>query len=339
MIANRKLALFRSGMNDAKAMKLHLPVIIAFTAVLALACEKPAGAEKPTPAPPTPKPAQTLAQARSGFATRILKEVHAGEPVDPPPAGLFTLVHYPSPAGNLAAYISRVPDEQEKHPAIIWLVGGFSSSIGSIAWTPGKPTNDQSGSTFWRSGIVTMYPSYRGGNDNPGHVENFFGEVDDVLAAAEFLAKTPGIDPQRIYLGGHSTGGTLTLLIAEVSPRFRAVFSLGPVGDVTGYGDDVLVFDKTNKREGALRAPIRWMQGISSPTFVFEGADGRSNISSLRALAKAPHSAAIHFHPVKGADHFSAIQRLSRFIAAKILADKNPAAPISVSPEEIDAAR
>jgi len=323
-----------------KFMKARLPIAVIFSAMAMMACDKPLGAEKP---PQTPPPPQTLAEARKGFVTRLVKKERAGEPVEPPPPDLFTLDHYPSPAGQLAAYISRIktepPGPPRNRPAIIWLVGGFSSSIGDVSWTPGPPSNDQSGSTFWRSGIVTMYPSFRGGNDNPGYKESFFGEVDDVLAAAEFLAKTPGVDPQRIYLGGHSTGGTLALLTAEVGSRFRAVFALGPVGDLTNYGGDALVFDAGDKREAALRAPIRWMQGITSPTFVFEGASGRSNIASLRALSRAPHSAAAHFYPVSGADHFSTIQRISRVIAAKILADKEAATPISFTAAEIDAAR
>ena len=323
-----------------KFMKARLPIAVIFSAMAMMACDKPLGAEKP---PQTPPPPQTLAEARKGFVTRLVKKERAGEPVEPPPPDLFTLDHYPSPAGQLAAYISRIktepPGPPRNRPAIIWLVGGFSSSIGDVSWTPGPPSNDQSGSTFWRSGIVTMYPSFRGGNDNPGYKESFFGEVDDVLAAAEFLAKTPGVDPQRIYLGGHSTGDTLALLTAAVGSRFRAVFALGPVGDLTNYGGDALVFDAGDKREAALRAPIRWMQGITSPTFVFEGASGRSNIASLRALSRAPHSAAAHFYPVSGADHFSTIQRISRVIAAKILADKEAATPISFTAAEIDAAR
>lgn len=54
-----------------------------------------------------------------------------------------------------------------------------------------------------------MFPSLRGGNDNPGVKEGFLAEVDDVLAAADFLGKQNYVDPGRIYLGGHSTGGTL----------------------------------------------------------------------------------------------------------------------------------
>ena len=65
-----------------------------------------------------------------------------------------------------------------------------------------------------------MFPSLRGGNDNPGNKEGFLGEVDDVLAAADFLSKQEFVDPNRIYLGGHSTGGTLVLLVAACSNKF-----------------------------------------------------------------------------------------------------------------------
>jgi dienelactone hydrolase len=80
-----------------------------------------------------------------------------------------------------------------------------------------------------------MFPSLRGGNQNPGQKEGFLGEVDDVLAAADFLVREDYVDPARIYLGGHSTGGTPVMLVAESTPRFRAVLSFGPVNDVRGY--------------------------------------------------------------------------------------------------------
>ena len=56
---------------------------------------------------------------------------------------------------------------------------------------------------------------------SPGRVEFCAGEVDDVLAAARFLATQPYVDTNRIYLGGHSTGGTLALLVSERRHRLR----------------------------------------------------------------------------------------------------------------------
>ena len=67
-----------------------------------------------------------------------------------------------------------------------------------------------------------MFPSLRGGNDNPGRREGFFGEVDDILAATDYLARQPHVDPKRIYLGGHSTGGTMVMLVAESTDRYCA---------------------------------------------------------------------------------------------------------------------
>src|SRR5436305_14755455 len=106
-----------------------------------------------------------------------------------------------------------------------------------------------------------MFPSLRGGNDNPGQKEGFLGEVDDVLAARDFLEKQPYVDPKRIYLGGHSTGGTLALLVAECSDRFRAVFAFGPIDDVAGYGRNsvFLPFDLSDPREINVRSPIYWL--------------------------------------------------------------------------------
>src|SRR5262249_61852873 len=120
------------------------------------------------------------------------------------------------------------------------------------------------------AGILLLSPSLRGGNPTPGSQEKFYGEVDDVLAAADYLAKQPHVDPSRIYLGGHSTGGTMALLVSECSGRFRAVFSFGPADNVAGYGPEYLPFDTSNPREVELRSPGRWLAGIKTPTSVLQ---------------------------------------------------------------------
>jgi dienelactone hydrolase len=260
----------------------------------------------------------TLAEARRGFTTELARQQRTGYPVPEPPADLKQVV-YRSPAGEMAAYLSRVPDDGRKHPAIIWITGGFSNSIGESAWEPAKESNDQSARFFRQAGVVTFYPSLRGGNENPGFNETFFGEVDDVLAAAEFLASQPGIDPHRIYLGGHSTGGTLALLVAESNPRFRAVFAFGPIARVASYGDKYLTFNVEKLGETDLRSPVSWLHAIRTPTYVMEGEDG--NADSLRTLKRASKNAAIKFYEVPGKDHFSILAPYSRLIAKQIIAD------------------
>lgn len=315
-------------------MKSRFPIVLILFFGAVVGCDR---APSPSAKGPASPPLPTLREARKDFVTTILRSERIGEAAPQPPHDFISLVHYESPAGKMAAYICKPPSTEEKRPAIIWLVGGFSSSISEIAWTPGPEANDQSGSTFWKSGIITMYPSYRGGNDNPGQFENFFGEVDDVIAAAEHLAKVPDVDPSRIYLGGHSTGGTLAMLVAEMTPRFRAVFAFGPSDDVLGYGSDVLVFNTKDLREGNLRAPIPWMHGITTRTFVFEGSSGRSNLASLRQMANAPHPETISFHPVSGADHFNLLRPVSVLIASKIAADTRAMVSIQFDPDELSA--
>lgn len=274
--------------------------------------------------------------ARHGFKTHLLRQEKVGEAPEQPPAGVLGLVRYPAPLGKNAAYVSSDPKDGKKHPAIIWLVGGFSNSIGSIAWTPGPKSNDQSASGFREKGILMMYPSLRGGNDNPGSIETFFGEVDDVLAAAKFLAALPYVDPNRIYLGGHSTGGTLVLLVAaSAAPgQFRAAFALGPGNDVIGYGADVLPFDLTDVREGELREPQRFLGSIKCPTYVFEGEKAPSNIGSLRLLHSQSKNPLLHFYPIPGESHFSIIAPTVAEIARSIVADEKNTATFTFDRRE-----
>lgn len=280
----------------------------------------------------------SLTDARRGFVTKLLVREKIGESVPVPPSAIFDLVKYSSSAGELSAYVSHPPSDGKKHPAILWLVGGFSNSISEIAWTPGPADNDQSASVFREAGVLMMYPSLRGGNDNPGYIENFYGEVDDVLAARDWLAKQPSVDPARIYLGGHSTGGTLALLCAESSGGFRDVFAFGPVTDPRVYGTKNLYYEVGNARESELRSPVKWLAAITSPTFVFEGINPRSNIASLQVLERANHNPAVRFYPVPNATHFSDLRPLSRLIAQKILHDEGTTPSITFTPQEVASA-
>jgi len=280
----------------------------------------------------------SFADVRSGFVTRLIRQENIDEPAAKPPPELFTLTQYDSPIGPMDCYIGNnpTPDEDTKHPAIIWKVGGFANSISASAWEGGPRDNYQSASVFREAGIVMMYPSLRGGNGNPGSLEGLFGEVDDILAAAQHLAAIDYVDPERIYLGGHSVGGTLVLLAAAADPeRFRAVFSFGPIHDTSYYGQENVPFDVDSATEARVRAPIHWLHAIRRPTFVFEG--GAGNIDSLQALQKANNNALIRFFPVTDTDHFSVLRPVSELIAEKILADdeEQTDSTIEISADEV----
>lgn len=261
----------------------------------------------------------TLRQARQGHVTQLSSRTAERTAVPRPPKGVLQVVSYPAPPGALAAYLTPPPTDKARHPAIIWITGGDISTIGDF-WSPAPAADDQSARAFREAGIVTMYPSLRGGNRNPGYHEGFYGELDDILAAADYLAALPYVDPSRIYLAGHSTGGTAVLLTAEYDPRFRAVFAFGPVEEVADYGGQFAPIDLKNPLETKLRSPVRWLASVRSPVFVFEG-DHQANTDSLRALEKASTNPLIRFFVIRGADHFSTLAPTTRVIARKILAD------------------
>jgi dipeptidyl aminopeptidase/acylaminoacyl peptidase len=234
--------------------------------------------------------------------------------------------------GDLGAYLTPDPQDGKRHPAIIWITGGDCNSIGEV-WDAMPEDNDQCATAYRNAGLIMMFPSLRGGNMNPGFREGFLGEVEDVLAAAEYLSRQPYVDSGRIYLGGHSTGGTLALLVAECSPRFRAVFAFGPVEDVGFYGEEYKPFDSEDRNEVRIRSPIHWLNWIACRTFVIEGEGG--NIQSLHAMMKSTSNEWVRFVPVVGADHFDVLSPTNRLIAKKILADKGSACSITIGNDEV----
>jgi dipeptidyl aminopeptidase/acylaminoacyl peptidase len=274
----------------------------------------------------------SLVDSRKSFQTKLIKQNTPPEPVAPPPAEVFSVVKYDAPAGKLAAYLSPDPGDGKKHPAIIWITGGDCNTIGDV-WTPADPKNDQTAAAFREVGMIMMFPSLRGGNDNPGVREGLLGEVDDVIAAADYLAAQPYVDSGRIYLGGHSTGGTLVMLVAESTDKFRAVFSFGPVNDVRGYSPEYKPFDTSSHFEIRLRSPEYWLRWVKTPTYVIEGTEG--NIQALRAMKQASTNERIHFLEVSGKDHFAVLAPVTRVLAAKVLADDGPEANIQLTEAEL----
>ena len=90
------------------------------------------------------------------------------------------------------------------------------------------------------------------------------------------------------------------------------------------YGTDELTYDVKNKTENILRAPGLWLNDIVTPTYVFEGNEGESNVDQLRFLhemADRKRGTPIHFYEIKGKDHFSGLQPASIIIAKRIIAD------------------
>jgi hypothetical protein len=276
-----------------------------------------------------------LYEARRGFQTNLLQKVASGKAIAIPPSQLFAAVDYDSDVGKLAAYLTPDPRDGGRHPAVIWLGGDDCNSIGDV-WHQASADNDQTAAAFREAGIVMMFPSLRGGNTNPAYNEALFGEVDDVLAAADFLAGQRYVDSKRIYLGGHNLGGTLALLVAESSDRFRVVFAFGPA--TTGVivsARGFVPYPHDDIREVAIRSPGFWLHSIRTPVFVLEGIQLRHR-PGLMPLPDRPQNPLVHFLRARNASDNSLLAPATQLIAQKIVQDTEPETNLSIGIDEIN---
>lgn len=315
-------------------------VIAAWLSVLACS-RQPSTSRDVAPSGPAPASAVDDDSAERSFELTRLRRAHRTEvfaetprgPAPEPPGEIFDRIHYPAPLGDNVAYVTPV-SKGDRRPAIVWITGGFNWGIGESSWRPAPRSNDQSAASFREAGLVLMRPSLRGSNDNPGRNECFLGEVDDVIAAGRYLASRPDVDPDRIYLGGHSTGGTLVLLVAASTERFRGVIAFGPVDDPRGYGECIPT--DLEGPEARLRAPIEFLDQIRNPTLIIEGTEG-GNTTSFGAFELARGDAPVQLLAVSTADHFDVLAPVSELLARAIVEGRDLGArdPVSL----VDAAR
>ena len=285
---------------------------------------------------------EDLATAHSKFQTEIVDKSFQGDgkPMTPP-KDKFLLINYEAKDGNMDAFLTPDPKDGKKHPAVIWLIGGYGG-IGNddYFWADQPAENDQTGRAFRDAGIVMMVPSFRGENANPGIYDMFYGEIEDLESAREYLSKIPYVDPDRIYVVGHSTGGTRALLGNEYSKGFRAAFSLGGIPDLklrTQYGSMqvAIPFNKENPEEFKIRSPRNYMKSLQSPTFYFEGEKYYwEEFDEMQKIAKE-NNIPLYIYNIKGGDHFDIVTPVTRMIAEKILNDTGEKTNITFTKEDI----
>jgi dienelactone hydrolase len=134
----------------------------------------------------------------------------------------------------------------------------------------------------------------RGENGQSGDFNLFFNEVEDVLAASDLLARLPSVDSGKmLFVAGQSVGGTLAMLSAMTSPRFRAAASKSGSPDQINYVrglPDIVPFDPADIREFRLRSPVPFATSLKCPARLYFGDDeiwlhGPTTLTATRAKA------------------------------------------------------
>lgn len=256
---------------------------------------------------------------RSEFKTNLVDPQKGDQRLPSAPSDIFKKIKYKTKIGYMKAIVSKPKDYKKRYPAIIWLSGGFPvGGFDESMWRPVDPSNDQSAKIYREKGIIMMYPTLRGTFGNPGYQENFLGEVDDVISAIQYLKSLSFVDPNRIYLGGHSTGGTLALLVASATNDLCTTFSFGPVANPAWYGPEAILYNSENINEMLIRSPAYHIGDVKSNLMIIEGAqDGNADsVHLLKSLSKGLPVKAIVLDDY---DHFSVLSPANEIIADKIL--------------------
>jgi dipeptidyl aminopeptidase/acylaminoacyl peptidase len=233
------------------------------------------------PAPEVEVQDEDYAAARTRFQTRLVRKMPAPQPWSPirPPAGVSE-VEIPSGELRLKAWVNRPADGSGKHPAVLFLHGGFS--FGKEDWDAGQPYRD--------AGFVVLTPILRGENGQPGSFTLWYDEVDDVLAAARYFTGQAYVDPRHLYLAGTSAGGTLALLAAEANELFRAAASFSASPDqvvLTRHAKIDLPFDKTDRRELQMRSPLAYARSFKCPVRIYYATQDNFVLTSERTAVVA----------------------------------------------------
>lgn len=257
--------------------------------------QPPAQAARPVGPPPFPVPEepplelQDYAEARRQFRTHLLKFGPAPEAAPPlgTPAGARKVLYRSGAAQELEliAWIGEGKPSRAPKPAVLFLHGGNATGDGH--WQLVMP--------YVEAGFIVMLPSFRGENGQAGNYSGFYDETSDALAAADYLLAQPGVDPGRLFIAGHSNGGTLAIL-AAMTRRFRAAVPISAGVDAWRYFGryrEEIRFDRTDPREFVMRSSVCFGRSLKCPTLLLRGTEERPFDRNHQLMVDRARSAGI----------------------------------------------
>jgi len=169
----------------------------------------------------------------------------------------------------------------ERPPLIVHIHGGPTSSVSPVL----KPET-----VFWTSrGFGVVDVNYRGstgfGRVYREKLEGQWGvvDVDDAVAAAEYLASIGDVDGNRLAISGGSAGGYTTLAALAFRDTFAAGASYFGIADIEMLMGDSHKFESryetrligTDPVVWRERSPIHSVDQISVPVALFQGLEDK----------------------------------------------------------------
>lgn len=240
---------------------------------------------RPAPAPSsgaTPGPNEADAEPYVPFLERRAAHQTALRVDEPSPGGFepglvpegVIEVRYPSGDLELLAWLAlpAAPGEPASgpRPGLVYFHGAFALA----------PKDLVAVQPFLEAGFVVLLPALRGENGNPGRLELLYGELDDAVAATQWLAARPEVDAAHVYAAGHSIGGGLAALLAlRPDAPVRLTASVNGIYVTETFqrwsvskGNAALVrFDPFDPAEGSLRTLGPNVRDLAHPHLAYIG--------------------------------------------------------------------
>lgn len=181
--------------------------------------------------------------------------------------------------GRRGALLSLLltPGGQEKVPAVL-MSHGF----------PGNEQNMDLAQSLRRLGFAVMTYHYSGswGSDGDFSFQNCIEDAETVLDA---LLTHPAVDPERVYLFGHSMGGFVTAHLAARRPEIKGTVLMCPWDPARSF-----VYDQKNLNS-VLEGGIGFLRNVSMEGFYAELGE---HTEQLRLENLAPRLAGKALHCV-----------------------------------------
>lgn len=261
-----------------------------------------------------------FAEARATHTPARRTHPYRDELEKPPKGSGWRRVTYAAGPGPMQAYLHEAP---ERGPGVVWVPQGVFDPDARVADPPRG--NAMSATAFTEAGLTTLVPSFRGMAENPGEAEYFYGEVDDLLAAIAHLKSLGSVDPERVYVVGLGTGGTLALLAGVAEVDVRAIVTIGgaawqfPVMALGGYPRQPFAVDDEDAT--GFRSAIHWADRIRSPVryLSLQGSYDTDARMMTRFATEAGRDMALTAVPLT--DRVAVLGSLQKLIVDKIRAD------------------
>ncbi len=223
-------------------------------------------------------------------------------------------VHYPSSGGlTVSGLLFRPREGEGPWPTVIVNHAGFGTA-GDFA-DVALLIRDR--------GYLVFNPDFRGSGESQGRHEGAKGEVDDVIAALDYLESRGLVMEGRVGMYGQSHGAAVSVLAAERDPRIRAV-----VAEAGFYDAADLYYKARDSSDPGVRSLLDQFVPMVGGTP--EEVPGEYAVRSALNFVEGMHAAVLIIHGAK--DPLCPVDQAYRFHDALKAAGKT--VELKVYPEE-----